>query len=472
MLGLSPLYLPVACTFMTDAPGLFCIMLSMYAIIRAIESPRTGPIMGWMMMGLVVGFVGGTSRQIVWLVPLVLAPYAAWLRRDNLPALVCGIAGWVLVLAGALLTLRWFNHQPFSIPENSIRSDLKLAWHHKAHYLVSVLAIGLTLLWVILPSLWGLFRNWNTTRAVVALILFIGPAVILPTRPRYALAPWMSNTLAYNGVMDGAELPGTRPVTMPKLVRILSAVAVFAVACVLLADLLIWLARPFRAIRKTVRLILFPNLNEALIPAMFLFALAYCVLLLPRCATNMVYDRYLLPLMPCVLFPILLGYQREGDRRVAAPALLLFGIYTLYAIGITQDVTALARARTAAVNHMLAGGVQRVQIDAGFEYDFQTQLDARGYINDQRLRIPPGVYIKNVGPTPALQPIYRIEYAPAPDTVPTRFGFIPYISYIYPFHRRVYIDQYADPWWLNPREAATHPADSYHHFIAAAGVDE
>jgi hypothetical protein len=317
--------------------------------------------------------------------------------------------------------------------------------------------------------LWGLLRNWNTTRAVVALLLFIGPAVILPTRPHYALAPWMGNTLSPNGVMDGAELPGTRPVTMPKLVRILSAVAVFAVACVLLADLLIWLTRPFTAIRKTLRLLLFPKLNEAVIPAMLLFTLAYCVLLLPRCATDMVYDRYLLPLMPCVLFPILLGYQREGDRRVAAPALLLFGIYTLYAIGITQDVTALARARTAAISRMTEGGVRPVQIDGGFEFNYQTQLDARGYINDKRIRLPRGAYSQNAGPTPALQPIYRLEYDPAPDTAATHFGCISYISFIYPFHRRICMDLYVDPWWLNPREAATRPADSYHRFIPPTG---
>jgi hypothetical protein len=42
---------------------------------------------------------------------------------------------------------------------------------------------------------------------------------------------------------------------------------------------------------------------------------------------------------------------------------------------------------------------------------------------------------------------------------------VPYISYLYPFHRQIFIDAYADPWWLNPRKAATRPADRFHRFI-------
>jgi hypothetical protein len=266
VLGLSPLYVPEACSFMTDAPGLFCIMVSLYAVIRAIETPHTGRVIGWLAVALIVGFVGGTGRQIVWLVPMALVPYLAWLRRHDLVIVSCAIIGWILVIAGALLTLHWFNHQPYSIPENSIRSDLRLAWHHKAHYFFTVLAIGLTLLWVILPALWGLLRNWNATRATIALVLFIGPALILPKRPRYAMVPWLPNTLNPRGILGGAELAGDRPMALPLWVRIVFAVTVFAVACVLMADLLLLLTRPFTGVRRTVRFLLFPQRTEAVIP--------------------------------------------------------------------------------------------------------------------------------------------------------------------------------------------------------------
>jgi hypothetical protein len=306
----------------------------------------------------------------------------------------------------------------------------------------------------------------------VALVLFMMLVVVVRSRPRYAMAPWMGNTLSYNGVMDGAELSGIRPTAMPKIVRILSAVVVFAVACILIADLLIWLTRPFQAYRKTRDFLLFPKPNEVVIPAMMLFGLAYLTLLLPRCATNMVYDRYMLPLMPCVLFPILLAYQKHGEEKVPAFALTLLGIYTLYAIAITQDITSLARARATAYNRLVAGGISRTQIDAGFECDCQTQLDLKGYINDPRIQIPKGAYKPNMDSTYVVQPSYRLEHQPAIDTATTRFGSVPYFSLLYPFHRAVYIDQYVDPWWLNPRKAATRPAEKVHHFIPPAGLPE
>jgi hypothetical protein len=224
-----------------------------------------------------------------------------------------------------------------------------------------------------------------------------------------------------------------------------------------------------------VRFLLYPQLDAAVIPSMLLFAVAYVVLLLPRSANDMVYDRYMLPIMPCVLFPILLGYQRQGDRRVPVAAMLLFSIYTLYGIAITQDVTALGRARIAAVNLLLNDKNMHVlpgQIDAGFEYDFQTQLDTYGYINDRRIRIPKGAYKDGVGPTYAIQPLYRLEFNSAPDTIPTGLGPVPYFSYLYPFHRKIYIDAWSDPWWLNPRKAATRPADRYHRFIAPTALDD
>ena len=60
--------------------------------------------------------IGGTSRQIVWVVPLVIGPYAAWLRRDNLMFVFSAVLGCAIVLGGAVLSMHWFIHQPYSIP--------------------------------------------------------------------------------------------------------------------------------------------------------------------------------------------------------------------------------------------------------------------------------------------------------------------------------------------------------------------
>jgi hypothetical protein len=300
----------------------------------------------------------------------------------------------------------------------------------------------------------------------VAFLILIGPVMVLALwRPKYAVAPWMGNTLSYQGVMGGAELAGHRPIVLPKPLRIFIAVAVFSMASILLADLLLWLTRPFTVIRRARQFFLFPDRSDALLPAMVLFAAAYFTLLLPRCASNMAYDRYILPLMPCVLFPLLLSYQQQGKWKVPKTVWILLGIYAAFAICITQEITALDRTRAQAANVLIAAGVPRTEIDAGFEFDFETQIMTTGYVNDPRIKIPSDAVKKDLISTYSVAARYRLEFAPAVDTQETEHGWIGYTTYLYPFHRRVYIDKFRDPWWLYPSRAATHPADRNHRFV-------
>ena len=461
VVGLSPLYLPVASSFMTDAPGLFVILLSMYLLIRSIESAQTSAAIAWLVAGLLIGMIGGTGRQIVWVVPLLLGPYAAWLRRDNLIFVLCALIGWIAVCAGVLFTLRWFAHQPYSIPEAPLKYQLRVAMKSKAHFALDVLAIPLTAIWVIIPGLWGLLRGWTAPRALLALLILMGPVLAIGiARPKEMVAPWMGNTLSAKGVMGLAEMHAERPDAMRRPVRILVAVVVFTIASILLADLLIWLARPLTAVRNTVKFLLFPDRRQALLPAMVLFALVYCTLLLPRAASNMVYDRYMLPLMPCLLFPLMLQAQKRGELKVPTLAWVLFGLFTVYGIAINEEVMALGRARESAANRLIAAGIPRTAIDGAFEYNFQTQIQTHGYVNDPRIKIPAHAWDKTVGPTHSVMPIYRLEFTPAPDTKKTAFGTVDYFSYLYPFHRRLFIDQFRDPWWLDPSRAATHPSET------------
>jgi hypothetical protein len=467
LMGLSPLYLPVASSFMTDAPGLFFILLSMYCLGRAMNAKTTGPAIAWLLIGSTIGMIGGTGRQFVWVVPLVMLPYTAWLRRANTTIVVCAILSWIAVLGGALYTVHWFNAQPYSIPEIPLRDELRLAIKKPPHYLLRVLAIPLTAIWVMFPALWGiLLRGWKANRALIVVLAMLGPVLLLVKfRPKYGVAPWMPNTLSAQGVMGGAELAGDRPIIISMPMGVIIAIIVFTVASILMADLLIWLSRLFTAFRTVIRAVLFPENGHGLLPAMVLFALAYFTLLLPRCASNMAYDRYIIPLMPCVLFPLLLRYQREGDRKVPIASWLLLGFYALWAIGITQEVTALGRARAQAADIVIASGKRRPLIDAGFEFCNETQVLETGYVNDPRIKIPRGAFKPHEGPTYIVQSKYRLEFESASDTKPSEFGYVDYTTYLYPFHRRIYIDQYIDPWWLDPRKAATRPADKWHSVI-------
>src|SRR5581483_7791736 len=120
------------------------------------------------------------------------------------------------------------------------------------------------------------------------------------------------------------------------------------------------------------------------------FAIGYMLLLLPRCTFDRAYDRYLLPLFPCVTIAALLTWQNEERgkwRRVGWAVLVAFGFF---AIASTQEVMALTRARVAAADELTKAGATRVQIDDGFEWNYWTQIQEWGYINDKRLVNPPG----------------------------------------------------------------------------------
>jgi hypothetical protein len=118
---------------------------------------------------------------------------------------------------------------------------------------------------------------------------------------------------------------------------------------------------------------------------------------------------------------------------------------------------ALARARGDAVQRLSDAGVLPTEIAAGFEYDCWVQLLSTGFINDYRL--PVSLFKPDVGMTPSLRPLYRVEFEPQRDTIRSSFGVVDYFSAIPPFHRRLFIDQFANPWWTDPARLRTagHP---------------
>jgi hypothetical protein len=52
-------------------------------------------------------------------------------------------------------------------------------------------------------------------------------------------------------------------------------------------------------------------------------------------------------------------------------------------------------------------------------------------------------YRPELSQTPSVIPVYRLEYAPTPETVPSEFGLVGYFSLLPPFHKQVSIDRLA-----------------------------
>jgi 4-amino-4-deoxy-L-arabinose transferase-like glycosyltransferase len=114
---LSPLFLPLAFRFVTDMTGLLCVVLCLYACLRALQARTDRSALAWIcfatLSNAASNAAGGTVRQIAWLGALVMVPSALWLMRRRQHFLLVGglasIASMIIIFA----SLRRFHHRPY-----------------------------------------------------------------------------------------------------------------------------------------------------------------------------------------------------------------------------------------------------------------------------------------------------------------------------------------------------------------------
>jgi hypothetical protein len=447
LFGLSPILLPVSVSYMTDVPCLFFMFASLYSLSRSATSSKLGSYI-WLGLGAVSGFWGGTGRQAAWLVPLIVLPYLAWVKRRRISLFVPCLTSWILILGGVVGVTAWFNHQLYTILQPSILSELKLVVKRPLPEINMTARLALMLLLLCLPAALPLvlrswFDTWHGTRLrqITVALLFLGLISAILIHPSLASIPWIYNTLDWQGINGTSPLPG-RPVVLTAPIRALVAIPVYAAVCVLAGELLS--IRDWA--RRALRLLLNPSDSEFPLAALSLFTVSYFVLVVVRAVDFDIFDRYLLPILPGVATILLLWLQADsrGERMLkrAIPfSWALLAIFAMYAIASTQDLWALAQARVTAAKTLEAAGVPRTEIDGGFEFNGWTQLMVNGRINSRWVANPPGAYDPRFGQTPSVVPLYRLEYQPTPETPASQFGSVPYFSFLPPFHKQVSIDR-------------------------------
>ena len=106
--------------------------------------------------------------------------------------------------------------------------------------------------------------------------------------------------------------------------------------------------------------------------------------------------------------------------------------------------------------------IPRTAFVDGFEFNFWTQLQAQGFFNRDGVANATHPFNQYLGMKPAILPRYRVEHNPrSGETDPSPFGSIDYVSWLPPFHRRIDIDEFRNPWWLNPNHKTTQPIPRY-----------
>jgi hypothetical protein len=449
--ALSPLFLPLAYSFMSDVPGLFSLIVCFYGCVRAMQAETDRAAAGWIVFAALSNAFGGTVRQIAWLGALVVVPCTTWYLRRRAGVLLAGAVAWLVSVIAIGWCVHWFNHQPYSLKEGFLSNP-----HTLVELIVTVeksiknsFAACLYVLPVLIGFLWKVPLGSERVRKQSAIagvfLLLITLFFVFHHSPLDWLAPFSGNIVTEKGMDNVSGMAGKAPDILSFSVRVILSIVTFAAAISFL--LVIWNSYSVES-HASQSISAFPR--RALLTIFGPFTLAYLFLLVTR---TDIFDRYLLPLIFVFLVILLRVYEEKIGDRLPKISLCLVFLFGAFAVAGMHDLFATGRARLTAADEILATGVVRTEIQGGFEYDAWTQLESTGYINDPRLRIPAGAFHPKNTPTdtttgcyfgfsehtPSINPRYILSFDQSSCYSPSQFAPVSYSAWLPPHARTIYL---------------------------------
>jgi hypothetical protein len=394
-LVLSPLFLPLAFSFMTDIDGLFCIVLCLYSCLRALQAESDRAAHAWLAFAALSNAAGGTVRQIAWLGVLVMVPCTVWLLRRRPYIVFAGVLYYVVSVAFIVSSVRWFLHQPYSIPEPllPVHLDSRLLYMIVVRLCSGFFGYSmflLPILFAFVPAISLRDRrigNFLIFGGVFCLTAGLLLCVFDPDTFTALLAPYAGDYVTAHGLVDGTPIKGTRPIVLTPGIRVPLTIAVlFTLNCFFA---FLYTSRRRQQPTNTPERISWNNLLILLVP----FALGYLALLLPRCSRGFLFDRYLLPLLLIAIVLLLRLFQDRVQVNLPFVCIAVTALFAVYAVAGTHDAFGMYRTRQAAVAELRAAGVPATSIDGGFEQNSMTQIEHSGFINEPRIRVPTTIFV-------------------------------------------------------------------------------
>lgn len=451
-LVLSPLFVPLALSFMTDVGGLFCILLCFYACLRALQAATNRAAMGWLIFAGLSNTIGGTIRQIAWLGVLAMVPSAIWLLKRRPFIVPVGAALYAACTAFIFWSRIWFARQPYSVPQSLIPGDFGLnsIFGAFALMLISFFSVATFLLPVLVAFVpfiskrklrAGFLIFGGIACAAIAFSVWHGPSPIFES----FLAPFPGNYVSARGMLDGTSIKGMRPSVLPAWVRIVLTLTIIGALHCLWAFLST--DRPAATSRQKPTDVS----SKSLMILLFPFSIAYFVLLLPTGLTVGFFDRYLLPFLFFGILFLLRLFEERTRAQLPALSVILTVVFAFYAVAGTHDAFSMFRAEAAAFAELRAAGIPATAIDGGFEQNSMTQIRQFGYMNDPRIRVPSMVFVevaanfpKGCEPqlallTPAVVPGYALSFDPNACMGLSHFAPVIYHNWLGPHSVNVYI---------------------------------
>lgn len=458
--ALSPIFLPLSVSFMTDVPGLFSVVLCLYLCLRALHAPTRDSAFEWLLLALLSNVVSGTVRQTSWLGAIVLVPCAFWLQRDKPLPWIKAILTWLLSLACIVACIAWFQHQPFIERETPIKFILH---RNPVRYILrSVVFFVLFIAMILFPILAGFFTHswvktrksvWTLSITLAALTLgIIALALFLHSRGHSIvewLAPWDASTVTQRGVFDFPDI-GTRPIVLSNPACALLSIAVLAAIAFFTACIISTHPSPKGENSAGAR---FVPTNRQLWVLLGPFSVVYFAALLPRAAIDLIFQRYALPLIVVALIVAIKVYQERIDASgLPLVCFLCIFAFAFFSVAATHDLFAAERARVQAIDELLLGGVPQTAFYGGFDYDSWTQTSISGYVTTPATNLPSGTSFKPVerpsdatcaawylDQTRSIQAKFFVSYDDSTCGSASHFAAVKYRTWLPPFSSFVYI---------------------------------
>jgi hypothetical protein len=450
---LSPLYLLLSATFMTDIHGLFAVVLCLYGCLSALRSSNPRTTIAWLCFAIVANALCGTSRQIAWLGILVMVPSTLWLLRAQRRVLLAGIAANFAAVLFIFACLHWLKHQPYSIPEHILPEVFPLVntLRQLFHTVQDAPFLLLPITALFLPEI----RKGR--RRVVAIVSAIGLLYAFLTfrdrhlQPNFMLMPTHGDWVGMHGIYESVYLQGTPPIFIHTGVSILLTIASIGGLLGLLASL--FRPHPAQAEEPSIGRITWKQLGVLLAP----FSIAYALLLVPRAASGGLFDRYLLALLVVLVLCLVRFYQDRIHTRIPFAGVLLVAVMAIYAVAMTHNTFALYRARADIASELSAAGVSETSVDNGWEYNMGVELQHAPSINFPTIVVPAHTYVLTPPPpagpcqtwwydyTPHIHAIYGISFDPNACYGPAPFAPVHYSRWPYSTPGTLYVVRYTPP---------------------------
>jgi hypothetical protein len=454
-LVLSPIYLMLAGTFMSDIYGLFAIVLCLYGCVRAIRASADRSAIAWIFFALFTCAVLGTSRQTAWLGDLVMVPSTLWLLRSRGRVLLAGAVATAVAFLFIFGCMHWLSHQPYVVPVPLfVRPFAKrLALRELSYIVFEMFLMILPVVAVFFPRM---FRSRAYIRSLFLVVLLAYILIALHSRkapnPIVKFLPaggYSGSWINVNGLYTSL---GGAPVVLHT-----STLIVLTTLC--LGGLLGVIAVGLQARGATPPLLAANDLSWKQLGILLVpFSVAYLMSLAAATGTtHAIYDRYAIGLLGPAIIVLVRLYQERVQPRLPLATVVLIIVMGACGIIVTHNTFALDRARVDLADELHANGVPSTSIDGGWEYNFDTELANSDHLNDPRIKVPADAYVSPPPSppgycqafwhdrTPHIHAVYGVSFSP--DTCYGRAPFAPVQYRPWPLRIpvKLYAVRYAPP---------------------------